>query len=92
MCGAAAATDCPATAMEHAAFHFMLLGQSGDFLLRLEQIPAGSENTAVLAGIRIAQHHFLQIARVCQQTPVNRVFQQRRHDRFDMAQVFNGFK
>jgi hypothetical protein len=87
----AAAADGAAAAVEQPAAHAALAGDAQDLLLRLVQVPARGEDAAVLAGIGIAEHDLLLIARGLQQRAVGGVAEQREH-LLDVRQVLDGLE
>ncbi len=88
----AATAQRAATAVEQSALDTVRPGYADDFLLGFVEVPAGGQNTAVLAGIGITQHDFLQIAGSFEQFAVDWFIQQAGHDLFDVGQVVNGFE
>ena len=89
---AAAAAQCTASAVEHTAGNAGSLGYGNDALLRVVKTPGRGQYAAVLAGIGIAEHHFLALALGIEQMAVNRQFVKLGQNCFDAMQIVNGFK
>ena len=88
----AATSDGAATPMEEPAGDAAIVGQGDNLFLRLEEIPACREDAAVLAGIRIAEHHLLLIPGRLQQRLIGRIVEKPAHDLLDPTQILDGLE
>ena len=73
--------------MEQAQLHFMLSKHFDQFGFSLVQLPAGSQEAAILVAVGITEHDFLRINATVQQTFVKRQREQTLHDRCAIAQI-----
>ena len=72
--------DRAAAAREKAQFDSVLAGDLPQPILSLEELPARCQYSTILAAVRIADHHLLQIALGAKQPPVDRIGEEVGHD------------
>ena len=90
--GPAAAADRAAPAVEQAELDVVTAEHLDQRDLRLVELPAGSQETAILVAVRIAEHDLLHAAAAFEQARVFREAQQLIHDGAAIAQIFDGLE
>ncbi len=88
----AAAADRAAAAMEQAQADAVLLEDAGQFDLGLVELPAGSQEAAVLVGIGVAEHDLVLVATAGDQCAISRQPEDAVHGDGAFLQVLDGFE
>ena len=85
--GATSAPDRAAPAMKQAQLHVVTAEHRNQRDLRLVELPPGSQKTAILVAVRIAEHDFLHPAPIVEQTHVFPQAEKLVHDLAAMTQI-----
>ena len=89
---AAAATDRAAAAMEQAHRDAVFAEDIDELNFGLIELPARGNKTAIFVAVRIAEHDFLHVATVFDQSAIGRVREGRFHNGSAGLQIADGFK